>query len=60
MDHGLKVRPMVMADKFIDQDSQAKQLAEAGLSARDIVETGLAAFGIEAPGVIRPAQVVTG
>jgi 1-deoxy-D-xylulose-5-phosphate synthase len=60
MDHGLKVRPMVMVDKFIDHDSQAKQLIEAGLSARDIVVAGLAAFGIEAPGVVRPVQVVTG
>jgi len=60
LDHGLKVRPMVMADKFIDHDSQAKQLAEAGLSVRDIVAAGLAAFGIEAPGVVRPVQVVTG
>ena len=60
LDHGLKVRPMVMADLFIDHDSQAKQLAEAGLSVRDIVAAGLAAFGIEAPGVARPVQVVTG
>jgi 1-deoxy-D-xylulose-5-phosphate synthase len=60
MDNGLKVRPMVMADVFIDHDSQSKQIAETGLSARDIVETGLAAFGIEAPGVARPVQVVTG
>ncbi len=60
MDHGLKVRPMVMADRFIDHDSQAKQLAEAGLSVRDIVAAGLAAFGIEATGAARPVQVVTG
>jgi 1-deoxy-D-xylulose-5-phosphate synthase len=60
MDQGLKVRPMVMADKFIDHDSQAKQLIEAGLSVRDIVAAGLAAFGIEAPGAGWPAQVVTG
>jgi 1-deoxy-D-xylulose-5-phosphate synthase len=60
MDHGLKVRPMVMADKFIDHDSQAKQLAEAGLSVRDIVATGLNAFGIEAPGASRAAQALTG
>jgi len=59
MDNGLKVRPMVMADKFLDHDSQAKQLAEAGLSVRDIVAAGLAAFGIEASGAIRPVQVVT-
>jgi 1-deoxy-D-xylulose-5-phosphate synthase len=56
----LKVRPMVMPDKFIDHDSQSKQLAEAGLAVRDIVTAGLAAFGIEAPGVARPVQVVTG
>ena len=60
MDHGLKVRPMVMADIFIDHDSQGKQIAEAGLSVRDIVVTGLAAFGIETPGAVRPVQVVTG
>src|SRR5580658_446452 len=60
LDHGLKVRPMVMPDKFIDHDSQAKQLIEAGLSVRDIVEAGLRAFGIEAPGTVRPVQVVTG
>ena len=60
MDHGLKVRPMVMPDKFIDHDSQVKQIAEAGLAARDIVATGLAAFGIESPGSTRPVQVVTG
>jgi 1-deoxy-D-xylulose-5-phosphate synthase len=60
MDHGLKVRPMVLADKFIDHDSQAKQIAEAGLSVRDIVAAGLGAFGIEAPGAVRPVQVVTG
>jgi 1-deoxy-D-xylulose-5-phosphate synthase len=60
MDHGLKVRPMVLVDKFIDHDSQAKQIAESGLSARDIVAAGLAAFGIEAPGAVRPVQVVTG
>jgi 1-deoxy-D-xylulose-5-phosphate synthase len=60
MDHGLKVRPMVLADKFIDHDSQAKQLIEAGLSVRDIVAAGLGAFGIEAPGGMRPVQVVTG
>ena len=60
MDNGLKVRPMVMADVFIDHESQSKQIAEAGLSVRDIVAAGLAAFGIEAPGTTRPVQVVTG
>ena len=49
LDAGLKVRPMVLPDRFIDHDSQAKQLAEAGLSVRDIVATALAAVGIESP-----------
>ena len=49
LDSGLKIRPMVMPDLFIDQDSQPRQLAEAGLSAKDIVAVALAAMGIEAP-----------
>ena len=48
LDRGLKIRPMVLPDIFIDHDSQAKQLAVAGLSARDIVATALSAIGIEA------------
>jgi len=34
---GVKFRPMVLPDRFIDHDSQAKQLMEAGLVAKDIV-----------------------
>jgi 1-deoxy-D-xylulose-5-phosphate synthase len=49
LDTGVKIRPMVMPDVFIDHDSQARQLAEAGLSARDIVSVALAAMGIETP-----------
>jgi 1-deoxy-D-xylulose-5-phosphate synthase len=48
LDGGLKVRPMVLPDIFIDHDSQAKQLTEAHLTAKDIVATALAAFGLEA------------
>jgi len=58
LDNGLKIRPMVMPDLFIDHDSQAKQLAEAGLSARDIVAVALAAVGIEAP-VAASTKVIT-
>jgi 1-deoxy-D-xylulose-5-phosphate synthase len=59
LDRGLKVRPMVLPDVFIDHDSQAKQLAFAGLSAKDIVTTALSAIGIDAakPGATK--QVVT-
>ena len=44
----------------VRREDRVLQLAEAGLSVRDIVETGLAAFGSEAPGVARPVQGVTG
>jgi 1-deoxy-D-xylulose-5-phosphate synthase len=56
LDGGLKVRPMVLPDRFIDHDSQAKQLAAAGLSAKDIVAAALGAFGIDAAA---PPQMVT-
>ena len=46
LDNGLKVRPMILPDLFIDHDSQAKQLAEARLTAKDIVATALSAMGI--------------
>jgi len=46
LDNGLKVRPMILPDIFIDHDSQAKQMAVAKLSAKDIVATALSAMGI--------------
>jgi 1-deoxy-D-xylulose-5-phosphate synthase len=58
LDSGLKIRPMVMPDAFIDHDSQAKQLAVAGLSARDIVNVALAAVGVEVPAT-GPTKVLT-
>jgi 1-deoxy-D-xylulose-5-phosphate synthase len=45
LDRGLKVRPLVLPDIFIDHDSQVKQIAVAGMSAKDIVATALAAIG---------------
>ncbi|MEM6621230.1 MAG: 1-deoxy-D-xylulose-5-phosphate synthase [Pseudomonadota bacterium] len=45
LDHGLKFRPMVLPDVFIDQDSPAKMYEAAGLTANDIVTTALSAFG---------------
>ena len=47
LDHGLKVRPMILPDTFIDHDSQAKQLAFAKLSTKDIVAAALSAIGLE-------------
>jgi len=55
LDHGLKIRPMVLPDRFIDHDSQARQLAEAGLAVKDIVATALAAVGTQSPLAV-PAQ----
>jgi 1-deoxy-D-xylulose-5-phosphate synthase len=49
LDAGLKFRPMVLPDRFIDHDTQPKQLIEAGLTARDIVAAVLGALGIDRP-----------
>ncbi len=45
LDHGLKLRPMTLPDRFIDHDTHPRQIAEAGLSAKDIVATVLDALG---------------
>jgi len=45
LDRGLKVRPMVLPDRFIDHDKPQSQYDEAGLNARHIVATALAALG---------------
>jgi 1-deoxy-D-xylulose-5-phosphate synthase len=37
LDHGLKVRPMVLPDIFIDHDSPAAMYAKAGLDAKGII-----------------------
>jgi 1-deoxy-D-xylulose-5-phosphate synthase len=47
LDRGLKVRPMILPDRFIDHDQPALQYETAGLNARHIVETALAALGRE-------------
>ncbi|WP_215905903.1 1-deoxy-D-xylulose-5-phosphate synthase [Reyranella massiliensis] len=45
LDQGLKVRPMILPDRFIDHASPAKQYEWAGLNAPQIVATALAALG---------------
>ena len=45
LDRGLKVRPMVLPDVFIDQDSPAAMYARAGLDRKGIVATVLSALG---------------
>ena len=39
LDRGLKVRPMVLPDIFIDHDKPEKMYEDAGLNARHIVAT---------------------
>jgi 1-deoxy-D-xylulose-5-phosphate synthase len=45
LDGGLKIRPLVLPDRFIDHNKPELQYAEAGLDARHIVATALAALG---------------
>jgi len=56
LDRGLKIRPMVLPDRFIDHDKPEKQYAEAGLAAADIVATALAALGVETAAGEAPAR----
>jgi len=45
LDRGLKVRSMVLPDRFIDHDKPQNQYDQAGLNARHIVATALTALG---------------
>src|SRR5262249_43751029 len=54
-DSGLKIRPMVLPDSFMEHDAPAKQYEAAGLDARSIVATALAALG-QHQQTIRPAR----
>jgi 1-deoxy-D-xylulose-5-phosphate synthase len=54
LDHGLKIRTMVLPDQFLDHDSPAAQYETAGLNARHIVATALAALGRDT--AVRPAR----
>ena len=47
LDHGLKIRPMVLPDVFLEHDAPVAQYDTAGLNARHIVATALAALGRE-------------
>jgi 1-deoxy-D-xylulose-5-phosphate synthase len=46
-DAGLKIRPMILPDRFIEHDSPVKQYEDAGLAARNIVATALTALGVQ-------------
>jgi len=45
LDHGLKIRPLVLPDRFIDHDTPAKQYDQAGLNAKHIAAAALGALG---------------
>ena len=45
LDHGLKIRPLVLPDRFIDHDTPAKQYEQAGLNAKHIAQAALGALG---------------
>jgi len=45
---GLKFRPMVLPDRFLEHDAPAKQMIDAGLTAADIVRTVQSAMGTSA------------
>src|SRR5215469_16099542 len=46
LDQGLKLRPMILPDRFLDHDTPNAQYEQAGLSARHITQTALGALGI--------------
>ncbi len=45
LDGALRVRPLTFPDRFIDHNSPAAQIVEAGVGAKDIVAVALAALG---------------
>ncbi len=47
LDHGLKIRTMVLPDVFLEHDSPQVQYDQAGLNARHIVAMALSALGRE-------------
>jgi 1-deoxy-D-xylulose-5-phosphate synthase len=47
LDKGLKIRPMILPDVFLDHDTPEKMYAAAGLDAASIVATALGALGRE-------------
>jgi len=46
LDNGLKIRPMILPDRFIDHAAPAKQYEWSGLDAKSIAATALTALGV--------------
>ncbi|WP_395712315.1 1-deoxy-D-xylulose-5-phosphate synthase [Reyranella sp.] len=55
LDSGLKIRPMILPDRFIDHAAPAKQYEWAGLNAPQIVATALEALGRDVRSIRRPS-----
>ncbi|MEX6508284.1 1-deoxy-D-xylulose-5-phosphate synthase [Jiella sp. M17.18] len=53
LDQGLKVRPIVMPDSYLDQAAPEKMIAQAGLDAKGIVETVFRTLGREESRVLQ-------
>ncbi|MGP1395280.1 MAG: 1-deoxy-D-xylulose-5-phosphate synthase [Inquilinaceae bacterium] len=49
LDGGVRVRPLVLPDIFIDQDKPERQYEIAGLNGRAIAATAMAALGLDVP-----------
>lgn len=47
LDGGLKVRTLAIPDRYMEHDTQAQQLIDAGLSAHDIAATAMTALGLD-------------
>ena len=54
LDHGLKIRPLCLPDRFIDHENPKKQYDEAGLNAAQIVAAAVSALGADA--AVKPAR----
>ena len=52
LDKGLKIRPLVLPDRFIDQDTPDRMYETAGLDAKAIVAAVLSAFGRDAAALL--------
>ena len=58
VDRGIRFRPMTLPDRFIDHNTPAGQLIDAGLTAKDIVAHALLAIQSGSSAKNRPASVV--
>ena len=56
LDHGLKIRPMILPDRFVAHGTPAGMYEDAGLDTPNIVATALAALGRETIDVTATAK----